>query len=48
MQKKRAIHEFFSHPDYTVGYGIKPYLPFGSQTRLPMGNFTPPQRIYIT
>ena len=30
----------------TVGYGITPHLPFGSQTLLPIGNFTPPQRIY--
>ena len=38
----------FSHPDYTVGYGITPYhaTPDGSQTILPVGNLTLPRRYY--
>ena len=34
----------FSHPDYTVGFGIAPNRPpeGGSQTLLPVGNRTPP------
>ena len=40
---KIQITEIFFHPDYTVGLGISPNQPKnGSQTLLPVGNYTPP------
>ena len=48
-----AVHEnskryaqFFSHPDYTVGFGISPNRPEGSRTIPPVGNCTLPRRTY--
>ena len=44
--EKRTKLLFFSHPDYTVGFGIAPNpAPKRSQTLLPIGNFTLPWRI---
>ena len=48
----------FSHPDFTVGYGISPYQPLcsctvysrtksGSRTLPPVGNLTLPRRFVI-
>ena len=37
-------NHIFSHPDFTVGYGITPYHARGSQTILPVGNLTLPRR----
>ena len=48
----------FSHPDFTVGYGISPYQPLcscaaraetksGSRTLPPVGNYTLPRRSVI-
>ena len=42
--------KFFYHPDYTVGTGIAPVresVKLSSQTLLPVGNCTPPQRITL-
>jgi len=42
------ITTFFYHPDYTVGSGIAPdHAHKRSQTLLPVGNRTPPQRIVL-
>ena len=38
--------QFFSHPDYTVGFGIAPNLPEGSRTIPPVGICTLPRRTY--
>ena len=38
--------QFFSHPDYTVGFGISPNRPEGSRTIPPVGNRTLPRRTY--
>ena len=38
--------QFFSHPDYTVGFGIAPNLPEGSRTIPPVGTCTLPRRTY--
>jgi hypothetical protein len=47
-QAKPVLPQFFSHPDYTVGFGIAPNQPNKARRLLlPVGNFTPPQRIFI-
>ena len=38
----------FSHPDYTVGFGITPNLPKGSRALPPVGTSTPPQRLLFS
>jgi len=39
------IEFIFSHPDFTVGFGITPNQPYGSRTIPPVGNYTLPRRI---
>ena len=36
------IHIIFFHPDFTVGSGISPDLPFGSRALPPVGTCTLP------